>query len=576
MCMSGTNFKTENNTFRKLFGNGLTYNIPRFQRDYSWTDVEWDELWLDIQDATKPDGEPAHYMGYLVLQTQNDKTFDVIDGQQRLTTLSIIVLAILRNLKRLVEAGKDPEQNQQRLDQIRSSYIGYLDPVTLVAASKLTLNRNNNDYYQTYLVPLAALPQRGFKASEHAMRKASDWFEKRVLEFANAATDADTSTGVALAKLLESICDKLFFTVITVSDELNAYKVFETLNSRGVRLSATDLLKNYLFSVLHRDTVHENEMSAMDDRWERLVSRLGETDLPDFLRIHWMSRNGLVRQSELFKTIRAKIDKRAEVFALLNALDADVDPYLGLISPESSDWSPELKDSAALLRMFGVRQPYALLIAARRVLNANDFTALLRIIVNISFRYNVIGTMQAGEQERVYSDVAARLSAGTIADLASIIEALRPVYLGDAGFKAAFASKELKTTQSRNNRIMRYILCNLERQAGGADHDRDSATFTVEHILPQNPEGGWNQFSEIETDANIYRIGNMALLETTLNRDIGNAAYGVKRAAFEGSMFETTKKIAIDNDEWTPQRVIARQNAMAKVAISIWRVAQLS
>jgi Protein of unknown function DUF262/Protein of unknown function (DUF1524) len=573
--MSGTNFKTENNTFRKLFGNGLTYNIPRFQRDYSWTDVEWDELWLDILEATKAGGEPAHYMGYLVLQTQNDKTFDVIDGQQRLTTLSIIVLAILRNLKRLIDAGQDPERNQQRLDQIRSSYIGYLDPVTLIATSKLTLNRNNNDYYQTYLVPLAVLPQRGFKASEHAMRKASDWFEKRVLEFANAAVD-ETDTGVALAKLLEAICDKLFFTVITVSDELNAYKVFETLNSRGVRLSATDLLKNYLFSVLHRDSVHENEMSAMDDRWERLVSRLGETDLPDFLRIHWMSRNGLVRQSELFKTIRAKIDKRAEVFSLLNALDADVDPYLGLTSPESSDWSPELKDSASLLRMFNVRQPYALLIAARRILSVGDFTALLKIIVNISFRYNVIGTMQAGEQERVYSDIAARLSAGTLNDLASIVEALRPVYPGDAAFKAAFASKELKTTQSRNNRIVRYILCNLERQAGGRDHDRDSATFTVEHILPQNPEGGWDQFSEIETDANIYRIGNMALLETTLNREIGNAGFAIKRTVFEGSMFETTKKIAADNDDWTPQRVNARQNGMAKTAISIWRVAQLS
>jgi hypothetical protein len=574
--MSGTNFKTENNTFRKLFGNGLTYNIPRFQRDYSWTDVEWDELWLDIQEATKPDGESAHYMGYLVLQTQNDKTFDVIDGQQRLTTLSIIVLAILRNLKRLIEAGQDADRNQQRLDQIRASYIGYLDPVTLVATSKLTLNRNNNDYYQTYLVPLAALPQRGFKASEHAMRKASDWFEKRVLEYSNAATNVETDTGVALARLLEAICDKLFFTVITVSDELNAYKVFETLNSRGVRLSATDLLKNYLFSVLHRDNVHENEMSAMDDRWERLVSRLGETDLPDFLRIHWMSRNGLVRQSELFKTIRNKIAHRAEVFSLLNALDADVDPYLGLTSPESSEWSPELKDSASLLRMFGVRQPYALLIAARRVLAAGDFAALLKIIVNISFRYNVIGTMQAGEQERVYSDVAARLSAGTLADLPSIIEALRPVYPGDAAFKAAFASKELKTTQSRNNRIIRYVLCNLERQAGGGDHDRDSATFTVEHILPQNPEGGWEQFSEMEADANVYRIGNMTLLETTKNREIGNAAFGIKRAAFEESMFETTKKIAADNDDWTPQRVAARQNSMAKVAISIWRVAQLS
>ena len=574
--MSGTNFKTENNTFRKLFGNGLTYNIPRFQRDYSWTDVEWDELWLDILEATRLGGEPAHYMGYLVLQTQNDKTFDVIDGQQRLTTLSIIVLAILRNLRRLIEAGQDPQQNQQRLDQIRSSYIGYLDPVTLVAASKLTLNRNNNDYYQTYLVPLATLPQRGFKASEHAMRKASDWFEKRISEFANAMIDDENSAGVVLAKLLESICDKLFFTVITVSDELNAYKVFETLNSRGVRLLATDLLKNYLFSVLHRDSVHENEMSAMDDRWERLVSRLGETDLPDFLRIHWMSRNGLVRQSELFKTIRAKIDSRAEVFLLLNALDADVDPYLGLTSPESSDWSAELKDSASMLRMFGVRQPYALLIAARRVLSSNDFTALIKIIVNISFRYNVIGTMQAGEQERVYSDIAARLSTAKITDLASIIEALRPVYPADAAFQAAFASKELKTTQSRNNRIVRYILCNLERQAGGASHDRDSATFTVEHILPQNPEGEWEQFSEIEADANVYRIGNMALLETGLNRDLGNASFEIKRPVFETSMFDTTKKIAADNDDWTPARVGARQNSMAKVAKSIWRVAQLS
>ena len=572
--MSGTNFKTENNTFRQRFGNGLTYHIPRFQRDYSWTDVEWEELWLDILATTSEEGEGSHYMGYLVLQTQNDKTFDVIDGQQRLTTLSIIVLAVLRNLKKLIDSGQNAESNQLRLDQIRASYIGYLDPVTLVASSKLSLNRNNNAYYQNFLVPLAPLPVRGFKASEHAMRKASDWFEKRIWDYVNHKADADI--GVRLATLLESIADKLFFTVITVTDELNAYKVFETLNSRGVRLSATDLLKNYLFSVLHRDQVHETEMSAMDDRWERLVSRLGETDLPDFLRIHWMSRHGLVRQSELFKKVRAQIDTRAQVFELLTNLDADVDPYLGLTSPENSDWSSDLKESAALLRMFGVRQPYALLLAARRVINPPDFETLLRIIVNISFRYNVIGTMQAGEQERVYSDIAARLSQNVITELQQIIDSLRSIYPSDAAFKAAFASKELKTTQSRNNKIIRYILCNLERQAGGAAIDRDSATFTVEHILPQNRDVGWTQFSESEADANIYRIGNMALLETTLNRDIGNSAFDVKRAAFETSMFETTKRIAIDNADWTASRIQARQNAMAKVAISIWRVAQLS
>ena len=98
--MAATNFKTENNTFRKLIGNGLTYRIPRFQRDYSWTNEEWEDLWMDLLGTLKVDGESAHYMGYLVLQSADDKTFDVIDGQQRLTTISIIVLAVLTQKRR--------------------------------------------------------------------------------------------------------------------------------------------------------------------------------------------------------------------------------------------------------------------------------------------------------------------------------------------------------------------------------------------------------------------------------------------------------------------------------------------
>lgn len=91
--MSATNFKTENNTYRKLIGNGLIYRIPRFQRDYSWTEEEWEDLWADILGTIQVGGEPAHYMGYLVLQSQDEKSFDVIDGQQRLTTLTLIRLS---------------------------------------------------------------------------------------------------------------------------------------------------------------------------------------------------------------------------------------------------------------------------------------------------------------------------------------------------------------------------------------------------------------------------------------------------------------------------------------------------
>lgn len=145
--------------------------------------------------------------------------------------------------------------------------------------------------------------------------------------------------------------DKLFFTVITVTDELNAYKVFETLNARGVRLSATDLLKNYLFSVLHKEGEHEHELNTLENRWERIVGRLGAESFPDFLRVHWISRKNFVRQTDLFKTIRGQIRGKAEVFALLTGLEEDMDTYLGLTSPELSEWNPKCKEYASICNL---------------------------------------------------------------------------------------------------------------------------------------------------------------------------------------------------------------------------------
>jgi hypothetical protein len=571
--MSATNFKTENNTYRKLIGNGLTYRIPRFQRDYSWTEDEWEDLWADIIGTIHEGGEPAHYMGYLVLQSQDEKTFDVIDGQQRLTTLMLIVLATLKSLKRLVEEKNNPENNAQRSEQIRQTYVGYLDPVTLVSRTKLTLNRNNDSYFQTYLVPLGHLPQRGFRASEHSLRKAFEWFDKRVREYAKKA---DGDEGVALAKLVDTMSDRLFFTVINVTDELNAYKVFETLNARGVRLSSTDLLKNYLFSVLHRETEHVHEMQTLEDRWEAMVTRLGSESFPDFLRVHWISRKTFVRQSELFKTIRSKVISRESVFELLRGMEEDMDTYLALTNPEASQWSPELRNHVQKLRMFSVRQPFPLIMAAHRRLSAPDFAILLKACVTISFRYNVIGSQPTNEQERIYYSVAQRFSNGDITLASQALDALRIVYPADEAFKIAFADKIIRTTNSRNMRIVRYILCALEKQMNSTDIDFESDAYNLEHVLPQNPAAGWEAFSDEEVEAMAYRLGNMALMAKSANKDVGNSAFNVKKPVLAASAFELTRKIATDNADWTPERITARQKGLANMASSVWRIAQLS
>ena len=570
--MAATNFKTENNTFRKLIGNGLTYRIPRFQRDYSWTVEQWEDLWADILVSLR-DEDSAHYMGYLVLQSADDKVFDVIVGQQRLTTVSLIVLAILKNIQRLIDAGNDAENNERRLNQIRQTYIGYLDPITLIPRSKLTLNRNNNDYFQNYLIPLGHLPQRGFRASEHLLRKSFEWFDKKVGEYLRSDHGNE---GKRLAQLVENISDNLFFTVITVTDELNAYKVFETLNARGVRLSSTDLLKNYLFSVLDRGQGNDYELRNLEERWEGIVSRLQSEKFPDFLRTYWNARYKLARQSELFKIIRNQVKERQKVFDLIRGMEEDLDNYLALTSPEVSNWSPEDKQLANILKMFRVRQPFPLLLAARRNFNSSDFTTLLRAITVISFRYNTIGAYSPNEQERVYNNTAERISSGEITDLAMLWPLLKTIYVEDNRFKVDFSEKSISTSDGRGKKIVRFILCALEKQLSGRDYDPSSDSFNIEHILPQNAPDGWGGFSYDESRALVDRLGNMTILNVRVNRDIGTEEYVEKRSYYENSDYYLTKRLAEQNEEWTPERISAWQSWMANQATAIWRIAQLS
>jgi hypothetical protein len=572
-AMAATNFKTENNTFRKLIGNGLSYRIPRFQRDYSWTEDEWEDLWQDLLGTLQEGGEPAHYMGYLVLQSSDDKTFDVIDGQQRLTTISILVLAVLKNLERVISAGHDVESNRKRVEQIRNSYIGFLDPVTLVAKPKLTLNRSNNSYWQNYLVPLGNLPSRGLRASEHALRKAFEWFD----ESTKGHVRGEADQGRALAQFLETASDRLFFTVITVTDELNAYRVFETLNARGVRLSATDLLKNYLFSVLDKAPRDEHELHTLEVLWEEMVNRLGAEDFPEFLRVHWNSRRAFTRQSELFKTIRSQIRDRKAAFELLRQMQEDLEHYLALGKPETSSWPVEARELAGNLGTFQAKRPFSMLIAARRAFDDGQFVSLLRDCVVLAFRASVICGWSGGEQERAFSDAALAITQGQASTRNAVLDRMRNIYPSDKTFQAHFAEKSIRTVQSRNNKVVRYILGKLEHHVGQrAELDLHSDTLSVGHVLPQSPGPEWGNLTAAEAEALIYRLGNMTLLRRAANSGVGASDWARKRPVLQNSEFEITRKIAQDNAEWNAERIAVRQAWMAKQAVGIWRIDRLS
>ena len=561
------NFNTSNKSFRQMFGNGLSYKVPMFQRDYSWEDDQWDDLWNDIVLTAVTRENDVHYMGYLVLSSTDSRVFNVIDGQQRLTTLTLLILAVLKYLDELAENGIDPDANRQRATQLRSSYIGYLDPVTLITQSKLSLNRANDAYFQTYIVPLQPLPKPNLKFSEKLLKNAFEWFYGRINEQFSKA-----KSGKEIAQFIENVVDRLFFTVIEVNDELDAFTVFETLNSRGVKLAPIDLLKNYLFSVVNKSPLssHELETRRLEEQWHKIVDTIGDANLTDFLRVHWNSKNTRVRESGLFKAVRQVIDDRGKVFELVRNLDADSAVFAAFIDPENELWTIEQRQYIRTLHLFKVKQPLSLLLAARRTLNDADFTKVLRACVIISFRYNIIFSGATGDQETIYNNLAKDITLGNVQTIQDVMSRLRPIYKTDSEFKAAFSVKAFPNNSSK---VAIYILTELEKKQGIA-FDTSSSKYDLEHIFPVNPADDWPGFPSPVTDDPQLRLGNLTLIEKTLNKNAGNRSFDEKKLIYAQSLVPSTQKIGIECDFWSKSEINVRQDRMAREATSIWRLSE--
>lgn len=552
---------TSNMTYRQLMGNGLRYEIPKFQRDYSWESEQWDDLWQDIMMLVSNE-ETEHYMGYLVLQTTNNKNFIIIDGQQRLTTMSILVLAVLKCLNDLISRDIDSANNTIRRDTLRNSYIGFIDPVTLITNNKLKLNRNSDDYYRQHIVLLKEiLPIRNTNTSEKQMRSCFLWFYDKL--------NNDYQTGEEFAGFIDTIVDKLSFTVITVSDQLNAFKVFETLNSRGVQLSSSDLLKNYLFSVVDETKPHHSEIDELENIWSSIVGALGNQKFEEYLRYYWNSYNKTIRKNNLFKTIKKHIDNKQKVFALVRELRDTADIFLALQDYRSELWKgqPAVQKALRELQLFHIQQTHSLLISGYKYLPSEEFARLVKCCAVVSFRYNVISGLNPNTQEEVYNTIALKICAEKIFQASDFQE----VYVSDTNFESSFMTKQFKNT-GRNHKIVKYVYARMEEYKYQHDIDVEGDIFTIEHILPESADEDWGGFSNEEISRSIYRLGNLTLLERSLNKNADIRPYSEKKDLYAQSNAHLTKAISTRYEVWNEENLNTRQKYLAQDAKAVWKI----
>ncbi len=550
----------------EIFSNGRRYVVPRFQRDYAWNTSEWEELWADLSAVADDPGDARHYLGALVLQeVEGTSALRIIDGQQRLVTLSILALAIIRRIEGLAEAGVESEGNRERVRLLREKFVSTRSAASLEEHARLTLNDANDGFYRNYLVQPVRPRVKGLTPSERRLWQALTFFDKRLGERWPEAVG-----GSELASFLDRVVgERLRFIEIRVTEDETAYTVFETLNARGVALSTADLIKNYLFACASRGG--ESDLRNAQQLWDRVVGRVPLDRLSTMMFHRMAAWIPNLTEKRVFTHVKRRVPGHQSVFDFLREMDETSVLYTALDDPEHDYWAdvPEARPHIRTLEILRVEQCRPLLLAAIPALETRPLRVvrLLDAITRLSVR-TVVARLNTGDIKRAYQAAARAVEAGTVKRPPAIMGLLRAIRVEDDRFRESFATLSMDP-KGRRKRMLRYLLSELERDLTGHPLDFGHSDATIEHILPQNAgEAYATTFRDVDVERYQSRLGNLTPLEAGLNRALGAAPFDEKREVYARSRFHLTREI--EAHEWSPDAIRARQRRMADAAVRIW------
>lgn len=298
--------------YRGLLGNGRSFAVPPYQRDYSWTSENWSDLWDDLL-VLRESLDECHYMGFVVVRAGSDRSFSVLDGQQRLVTLALFALAVIRRLSEFAEDGIEPEVNRARAEALLRRFVTEIDPASLLETSRLSLNETDDGFFQDLVRRRSPPNPKALAPSHDRMWKCYCYFLERL-----RPPGQERSGGAALVDLMQrTVARQLVFLLVAVDDDLDAYAVFERHDARGTGLTMTDLLKNYLFSRIPSKA----DRAVLRERWQAIVGTVRAERFPAFLRSHHIGSHTKTRGSHLFEIMREQVRNRPQVFELLDRLE---------------------------------------------------------------------------------------------------------------------------------------------------------------------------------------------------------------------------------------------------------------
>jgi uncharacterized protein with ParB-like and HNH nuclease domain len=527
------------------------YVIPLFQRPYSWKKSEWQMLWDDLLDLCELETPRTHFMGSIVTMPTNSipegvSKYLLIDGQQRLTTIFILLCA-LRNHARQIEDKRLSAKIDAILTNLHEDGMDYF---------KLQPTQVDRDIFHQLIQD----NESNEVIENNSILECYTFFFKKIRQL-----NSD------LQQLQKIICTNLSVVSVVLSSNDDPYLVFESLNAKGRALTQADLIRNYFFMRIHVD----KQDLIYTKYWQPMQELLGD-NLTEFIR-HYLTKNGIdVKQSDIYFQLKEKINQ-SDALSHLQDLYKFADYYSRLLNPELEN---NLKVRKRLIRInrLEVATVYPFLLNCydewmQKRISENELIEIFHILENFLIRRFVCNVQTRG-LNRIFALLYSQVIKDVDIDSNAFVERVKSVlqtkdYPKDAEFKERLL--DVKLYGSNRSEKARLILESIEESF----RHKEQISFdnlTIEHILPQTLNNWWKdhlgQDWEITYELFLHTIGNLTL--TAYNGELSNSDFVTKKKEYQNSHLELNSYFQ-DIDTWKREDIEKRAENLSHEIVNIWK-----
>ncbi|MCU0394241.1 MAG: DUF262 domain-containing HNH endonuclease family protein [Thermoflexibacter sp.] len=542
--------KASETKLQKILEGTNQYVVPLFQRAYSWDKKEWSDLWKDINELCESEGENrrTHFLGSMVTMPtvsvpEGVAKYLLIDGQQRYTTVLILLIAMRNIAKRNGEEKLSDEiTNRFLVNQYEEGLDYYkLQPTQIDRPTFYNLIANEE------------------VNSDNQISKAYYFFERKLI-----------SSKLDFQVLKQVITSYLSVVSIVLDVDDDPHLVFESLNATGRKLTESDLIRNYFF--MRIDTKEHDSIHAK--YWAPMEKDLG-AKLQDCVRHYLIKDEGFVKESEIYFKLKEIISK-TKADEKLKELAKFSRYYIKLLKPEQE---PNKKLSSAIYRLnqLQVTTSYPFLLNcyeeySNGILSIEDFLEIFKLVENFMIR-RIICNIKSNQLNKIFPELYKQAKKISPNDLK---EGVRKVlqekdYPRDIDFKRNLFENKLYGAGEKLTRT-KFILATIEESFNHKEQT-DLVNCTIEHIMPQTLTSWWEnhlgEHYEYIHEMFLDTIGNLTL--TKYNSELSNKPFTNKKEMFEESKIGLNSYFKdFEVDSWTNNEIKQRAEWLVDKSLNIW------